>query len=65
MGSNLRFRFALKTKTEGLALSRRAKNKLIVDRTVTSIGPKDVPQSMIAIPKGYRDLTPKAGKKAD
>jgi hypothetical protein len=39
-----------------------AKNKLIVDRIVISIGPRDVPQSVMAIPKGYRDLTPKAGK---
>ena len=40
-----------------------AKSKLVVDRTVISIGPKDVSQSVMTIPKGYRDVTPKAGKK--
>jgi hypothetical protein len=39
-----------------------AKNKLVVDRTVISIGPKDVPQSVVEIPKGYRDVTPKAAQ---
>lgn len=39
-----------------------AKSKLVVDRAVISIGPKDVPESLLEIPKGYRDLTPKAAK---
>lgn len=37
-----------------------AKSKLIVDRAVTGIAQKDVPQAVMAIPKGYKDLTPKA-----
>ncbi|MFL6245204.1 MAG: hypothetical protein ACJ74H_04210 [Thermoanaerobaculia bacterium] len=37
-----------------------AKDKLIVDRAVTAIAQKDVPQAVMAIPKGYRDLTAKA-----
>jgi hypothetical protein len=39
-----------------------AKDKLVIDRTVVSIAPGDVPQSLFAIPKNYKDLTPK-GKK--
>jgi hypothetical protein len=35
-----------------------AKNTLIVDRAVTAIAQRDVPQAVLAIPKGYRDLTP-------
>lgn len=37
-----------------------AKNTLIVDRAVTSIAQRDVPQAVMAIPKGYRDVTAKA-----
>jgi hypothetical protein len=36
-----------------------AKNTLIVDRAVTNIAQKTVPQDLLATPKGYRDLTPK------
>jgi hypothetical protein len=39
-----------------------AKNTLIVDRQVTSIAQKDVPQDVLSTPKGYRDLTPKPKK---
>ena len=37
-----------------------AKNTLIVDRAVTSIAQRDVPQAVVSIPSGYRDVTPKA-----
>lgn len=33
--------------------------KLVVERTVTGITQRDVPQSLFALPKGYKDLTPK------
>lgn len=51
--------------TRGFPLADRAevpvgKDKLIVDRAVTGIAQKDVPEATMAIPKGYRDLTPKA-----
>ncbi len=36
-----------------------AKNTLIVERAVTAIAQRDVPQAALALPKGYRDLTPK------
>ncbi|HEX2835941.1 MAG TPA: hypothetical protein VHW00_23245 [Thermoanaerobaculia bacterium] len=31
----------------------------IVERTVVAIAQKDVPQSLVTVPKGYRDRTPK------
>jgi len=34
-----------------------SKDKLIVDRTVVSIAVRDVPEALVAIPKGYRDVT--------
>ena len=37
-----------------------AKNTLIVDRAVTSNAQRDVPQAVVSIPSGYRDVTPKA-----
>lgn len=36
-----------------------ANQKLVVERTVISVVQRDVPESMLAIPKGYKDLTPK------
>jgi hypothetical protein len=36
-----------------------ANAKLVVDRTVVSVAQRDVPEAMLAIPKGYKDLTPK------
>lgn len=36
-----------------------AKDKMVVDRAVISIAQKDVPENVMSIPKGYRDLTPK------
>jgi hypothetical protein len=50
--------------TRGFPLAERtevpvAKNTLIIDRAVTSIAQKDVPQDLLATPKGYRDLTPR------
>jgi hypothetical protein len=35
---------------------------MIVDRTVVSIVQKDVPESLVTIPRDYRDLTPKPAK---
>jgi hypothetical protein len=45
----------------GFPLADRAevpvsKDTLIVDRAVTGIATRDVPQALLAIPKGYRDL---------
>ena len=34
-------------------------DKLIVDRTVIGIAQRDVPEALVAIPKGYRDVTVK------
>ena len=34
------------------------KATLVIDRSVTAIASKDVPEALFAIPKGYRDLTP-------
>jgi len=34
------------------------KARLVVDRSVTGIAPKDVPEALFAIPRGYRDLSP-------
>jgi len=53
--------------TQGFPLADRAevpvsKSTLIVDRSVVSIAPKEVPAALITIPKGYRDLTPKKPK---
>jgi hypothetical protein len=39
-----------------------ARDKLVIDRSVVSIAPGDVAQSLLAIPKGYRDLTVKPKK---
>lgn len=36
------------------------KKKFVVDRVVTNIAPGNVPQSLITIPAGYRDLSAKA-----
>lgn len=36
-----------------------AKETIVVDRAVTGVVQKDVPQALVEIPKGYRDLTPK------
>jgi len=33
--------------------------KLVVDRTVVSVAQREVPETMLQIPKGYKDLTPK------
>lgn len=33
--------------------------KLVVERTVTGIVQKEVPESLLALPKDYRDVTPK------
>lgn len=35
-----------------------AKDKVVVDRTVVGIATKDVPETLLAIPKGFRDVTP-------
>jgi hypothetical protein len=40
-----------------------ARDKLVIDRSVVSIAPGDVAQSLLAVPKGYRDVTVKARKK--
>ena len=50
--------------TRGFPLADHAevpvsKDKLIVDRTVAGIATKDVPETLLAIPKGFRDVTPK------
>lgn len=50
--------------TRGFPLADHAevpvsKDRLIVDRAVISIAVRDVPQTLVAIPKGYRDVTPK------
>ena len=37
-----------------------SKDKLIVDRSVIGIATKDVPEALLVIPKGFRDLTVKA-----
>lgn len=40
--------------------------RLIVDRTVISVAERNVPEAMLTVPKGYKDVTPKpaeAGKK--
>lgn len=49
--------------TRGFPLAERTevptgKSKLVIDRSVTGIAAKDVPQTLLAVPKGYRDLTP-------
>jgi hypothetical protein len=35
------------------------KKKMIIDRAVISVVQRNVPQAMIELPKGYRDLTPR------
>lgn len=35
------------------------KKKMVIDRAVISVAQRDVPQTMIELPKGYRDLTVK------
>lgn len=35
------------------------KGKSVVDRSVAGIAPRQVPEAMLAIPRDYRDLTPK------
>jgi hypothetical protein len=35
------------------------KQKMVVERSVVSIAQQEVPQSVLAVPKGYTDLTPK------
>jgi hypothetical protein len=49
--------------TRGFPLADHAevpvsKDKLIVDRVVVSIAARDVPQTLVAIPKGYREIRP-------
>lgn len=40
--------------------------KMVSERTVTGIAPRQVPEAMLAVPRGYRDLTPRpATAKAD
>lgn len=51
--------------TRGFPLADRAevpvsKDTLIVDRAVIGIATKDVPETLVTIPKGFRDLTVKA-----
>lgn len=36
--------------------------KVVIERTVTGIAQRDVPQAALAVPKGYKDLTPDAGR---
>lgn len=36
-----------------------AEGNLVVERTVTSIGPQQVPKAALEVPKDYRDITPK------
>lgn len=36
-----------------------ADGKLVVERTVVSVVQRDVPEAMLAIPRGYKDLTPR------
>jgi hypothetical protein len=48
--------------TRGFPLADHAevpvsKDKVIVDRTVVGIAVRDVPQTVLAIPKGFRDVT--------
>ena len=35
------------------------KTNLVVEHTVTSIAQRDVPESLLQVPRGYRDLTPR------
>lgn len=35
------------------------KKTMVVERTVTGIGSRQVPQAMLSVPDGYRDVTPK------
>jgi hypothetical protein len=49
--------------TRGFPLADHAevplsKDKLIVDRTVIGIATRDVPETLVAIPKGYREIRP-------
>ena len=47
--------------TRGFPLADRAAvGNVVVDRSVVSIAKQALPQALLAIPKGYRDLTPKA-----
>jgi hypothetical protein len=39
-----------------------SKDTLIVDRTVVGITTRDVPEALVAIPKEYRDVTPKPNR---
>jgi hypothetical protein len=31
----------------------------VVERTVTNIASRNVPEAMLAVPRGYKDITPK------
>ena len=53
---------------EGFPMNDRAElpfgtSKMIVERTVTKIEQKDVPQSWLEVPKGSRDITPAAPRR--
>ena len=41
-----------------------ANGKLVIERTVTGIAQREVPQSLFAIPKDYEDVTPKPASPA-
>jgi hypothetical protein len=50
--------------TRGFPLLDRAevaygKQKMVVEREVVSVGQREVPEALLAVPKGYRDLTPR------
>lgn len=47
----------------GFPLADRATigEKVLVERTVTAIAQREVPESALALPKGYKDTTPVAG----
>lgn len=51
-------------RVRGFPLADRAEvafgdGKSVIERTVTGIASRQVPEAMLAIPRGYRDLTPK------
>jgi hypothetical protein len=45
----------------GFPLADRTEvTRLVIERSVAGVGPKDVPAALLEIPKGYRDTTPAA-----
>ena len=51
-------------RTRGYPLADRSevpldKTRSVVERTVVGIASRPVPEAMLTIPRGYRDLTPK------